>query len=368
MHVVQILPSLNDGGVERGTVEIAAALAQAGHRATVISSGGRLVQALESLGAAHLRMPVHAKRAASLAQIAPLGKALSALRADVVHARSRLPAWLASFAMRRMPSDRRPHFVTTVHGLYSVNAYSAVMTRGERVIAISAAVRDYILRNYPRCRPTNIRLIHRGVDGAEFPRGHQPSAAWRDALRREFPQLAGKRLLVLPGRLTRWKGAETFLRLVASLARERDDLCAALVGGEDAGSGRFGARLALLREQLGLSERVVFAGSRPDMREWLSHATLTFNLSTRPEPFGRTVIEALSLGVPVIAFDAGGPAETLAACFPQGLVPHGNFDALVARASSLLDGDIPPVKPCPFSLQRMQRETLAVYEELAGAP
>ena len=368
MHVVQILPALNDGGVERGTVEIAAALVRAGHRATVISSGGRLVNALENLGAAHVKMPVHAKRLASLSQIAPLRKALSALQPDLVHARSRLPAWLASLAMRRMPSDRRPRFVTTVHGLYSVNPYSAVMTRGERVIAISSAVRDYILQSYPRCQPATIRLIHRGVDAAEFPRGFQPSAAWREAFHREFPQLAGKRLLVLPGRLTRWKGGETFLRLMAVLAREREDVCAALVGGEDAGRSRFGAHLALLRGRLGLSERVVFAGSRPDMREWLSHATLTFNLSTPPEPFGRTVIEALSLGVPVIAFNAGGPAETLAACFPQGLVPDGNFDALVARARSLLEGDIPPVKPCPFSLQRMQRETLAVYEELARQP
>ena len=365
MHVVQILPSLNDGGVERGTVEIAAALVQAGHRATVISSGGRLTGALDALGAAHLEMPVGAKRLASLSEIGRLRGALAALRADVVHARSRLPAWLAWFAMRRLPIDRRPRFVTTVHGLYSVNAYSAVMTLGERVIAISSAVLDYILSNYPRCPPANVRLIHRGVDAAAFPRGFKPDADWQAAFRREFPQLVGKRLLVLPGRLTRWKGGETFLRLMAALTRERDDVRGALVGA-DAG-GRFQAELLDLRERLGLANRVVFAGSRADIREWLSSAALTFNLSTRPEPFGRTVIEALSLGVPVVAFNAGGPAETLGACFPQGLVPASSFNALVAKANDLLDADMPPVQPCPFSLERMQRQTLAVYEELNGA-
>ena len=364
MHVLQILPALGDGGVERGTVEIAQALAQAGHRASVVSSGGRLVAAVEAAGGRHIEMPVHAKRVATLGQIAPLRRLLSQLRPDIVHARSRLPAWLARFALRRLPAARRPHFVTTVHGLYSVNAYSAVMTRGERVIAISAAVRDYILANYPRCAASDVRLIHRGVDSAEFPRGFRPSTAWLARRGAEFPELAGKRLLILPGRLTRWKGGLTFLRLVAQVCRARADVHGVLVGGPDTPRSRFPEDLRDACRQLGVADRITFAGPRPDMREWLATATLAFNLSTHAEPFGRTVIEALSLGTPVVAFDRGGPAETLAACFADGLVPAGDFDALAARVGKLLDGPPPAVRPCPFDLARMQRETLAVYEEL----
>ena len=368
MHVLQILPALGDGGVERGTVEIAQALHAAGHRASVISSGGRLVAAVEAAGAHHLAMPVHAKRLATLAQVAALRDALARLRPDIVHARSRLPAWLAWLALRRLPKAHRPRFVTTVHGLYSVNAYSAIMTRGERVIAISNAVRDYILAHYPRCAPSVVRLIHRGVDAAQFPPGFRPSSTWLKGFHAEFPELAGKRLLVLPGRLTRWKGGLTFLRLAAEVCHVRPDVHAVLVGGPDTSRSRFPAELHAQCERLGLTGRVTFAGPRPDIREWLAVATLTFNLPTRLEPFGRTVIEALSLGKPVVAFDGGGPSETLAACFPAGLVPAGDFDALVARVAQLLDDAPPAVQPCPFSLARMQRETLAVYEELlAGA-
>ena len=217
MHVVQILPALEAGGVERGTLEIAAALVRSGHRSTVISSGGRMVAALVAAGSYHLDMPVHAKRLATLSQIAPLRNALAALQPDIVHARSRLPAWLAWLAIGRLPLDRRPRFVTTVHGLYSVNPYSGIMTRGERVIAISSAVRDYVFVHYRRCPREAVRLIHRGVDAAEFPRGHSPPPVWQQALRAEFPQVAGKRLLLLPGRLVRWKGGLTFLRLLAEV-------------------------------------------------------------------------------------------------------------------------------------------------------
>ena len=364
MHVVQILPALEAGGVERGTLEIGAALVRAGHRSTVISSGGRLVPELVAGGSDHIGMPVHAKRLASLSQVGKLRNVLSALAPDIVHARSRLPAWLAWWAMRRLAVDRRPRFVTTVHGLYTVNAYSAIMTRGERVIAISAAVRDYVLTHYPRCDPEALRLIHRGVDASEFPRGHVPPAAWRAALREEFPALAGKRLLVLPGRLVRWKGAMTFLRLLAEVVPERDAVHGVLVGGPDRPRSAFPAELERECGRLGLGDRVTFAGHRSDLREWLAVAELSFNLSTHPEPFGRTVIEALSLGTPVVAFDSGGPAETVGTCFPRGLVPDGDFEALVERVAALLDGVKPEVRPCPFNLSRMQDATLAVYAEL----
>ncbi|MYE10291.1 MAG: glycosyltransferase family 4 protein [Gammaproteobacteria bacterium] len=367
MHVVQILPALEAGGVERGTLEIGAALVRAGHRSTVISSGGRLVPELVAAGSVHIEMPVHAKRIASLSQVGKLRNVFSGLGADIVHARSRLPAWLAWWAIRRLAVDRRPRFVTTVHGLYTVNGYSGIMTRGERVVAISASVRDYILANYPRCDPEIVRLIHRGVDATEFPRGHVPPAAWRTALWEEFPELTGKRLLVLPGRLVRWKGGSTFLRLLAEVAPSREAVHGVLVGGPDRPRSAFPTELTRECGRLGLGGRVTFAGHRSDLREWLASAELCFNLSTHPEPFGRTVIEALSLGTPVVAFDSGGPAETVAACFPQGLVPDGDFEALVGRVAALLDGVMPEVRPCPFELSRMQDETLRVYAELLAA-
>jgi glycosyltransferase involved in cell wall biosynthesis len=172
MKIVQILPELNAGGVERGTLEIASHLVREGHEAIVISNGGRMVPALEAAGARHVAMPVHRKSLASLWQVPALRRFLTAERPDILHIRSRVPGWIAWLAWRGMDPATRPRLVSTVHGFYSVNAYSAVMTRGERVIAVSESIRGYIRENYPATPPEIIRVIPRGIEpgdyGAEF--------------------------------------------------------------------------------------------------------------------------------------------------------------------------------------------------------
>ena len=149
LSVLQVLPTLESGGVERGTLEIGRALVRAGHRSTVISNGGRLQAQLEAEGSRHITLPVHRKSPLSLGLIWRLRSILSSQGFDVVHPRSRMPAWLIYLAWRSLAREGRAHLVTTVHGLYTVNAYSAVMTKGERVIAISETVRDYINEHYP---------------------------------------------------------------------------------------------------------------------------------------------------------------------------------------------------------------------------
>ena len=151
LTVVQILPALQSGGVERGTLEVAGALVHAGHRSIVVSAGGSLVRELVASGSEHISLPVGRK------------SLLTLLHVDILHARSRLPAWIAWLAWRGMPPQERPHFVTTVHGLYSVNRYSAIMTRGERVIAVSDTARQYILDNYSEVNPGSVVTIFRGV-------------------------------------------------------------------------------------------------------------------------------------------------------------------------------------------------------------
>jgi len=178
LTVLQVLPALDSGGVERGTLEIARALVAAGHRSLVVSRGGRLVAQLEAEGSEHIALPVDRKALSSLWQVGPFRQLLAERQPDIVHARSRVPAWIAWLAWRKLPEAQRPHFVTTVHGLNSVSFYSAIMTKGERVIAVSETVRDYIRTHYPQCPEERIRLIYRGVDPAEFPHGYQPSPDW----------------------------------------------------------------------------------------------------------------------------------------------------------------------------------------------
>lgn len=365
LTVLQTLPALHSGGVERGTLEIARALVAAGHRSIVVSNGGRLVEQLEREGSEHITMPVHRKSLASLFQIRPFRRLLEELKPDIVHARSRIPAWIAWLALRRMNPATRPRFVTTVHGMYSVSPYSAIMTKGEVVIAVSETVRDYVLTHYPACDPARIKLIYRGVDPTEFPFQYQPSATWLAQWQQDYPQLAGKQVLALPGRITRLKGHETFLTLVSALRARGLPVHGLIVGGVEEKKRAYLAELKARVAEMGLADDISFTGLRSDIREVFSQCQLVLSLSTQPETFGRTVLEALSLGTPVVAWDQGGVGEILRACHPQGMVNTNDTAALeIAVKATLAEGPrTTPIKD--FRLAEMCSETLKTYTELA---
>ena len=364
MTVVQMLPALNSGGVERGTLEVARELVRRGHRSIVISAGGRMVQQLLDEGSEHIDWPVGLKRLSTLRYIRRVRRFLMETPVDILHLRSRLPAWIGYLAWKKLPSQTRPRLVTTVHGPYSVNRYSAVMTKGERVIAVSEMIREYILDNYPEVDDSRIRVIHRGVDPQEFPYGYQPDDSWLSGWYEEFPQTRDKRLVLLPARVTRWKGQEDMVRLMAGLKARRPDVHGLIVGVHDARRQGFVDELQQKITEQQLAERVTLVGHRSDLKQIMAISDLVLSLSLDPEAFGRTTIEALSLGVPVIGYDHGGVKEQLEAILPQGRVPFGNDAGLLERVVGFLDS--PPEVPNShtFTLENMLRETLAVYDEL----
>ena len=369
MKVLQILPELNSGGVERGTLEIAAHLVASCHEAVVVSNGGRKVAALEACGARHVALPVHRKRPGTLLQIWPLRRLLEAERPDIVHIRSRVPGWVAWLALRGMSPAARPRFVSTVHGFYSVNRYSAVMTRGERVIAVSQSVADHVRENYPSVDPARLRVIHRGVSRAEFPRGHRPDAAWLERWRREHPELAGRSTILLPGRITRWKGHEDLLRLIGGLRAAGVDAWGVVAGETHVHKRAYEVELRALAEKLGVADRVVWLGHREDVRELMAVCDLTCSLSRQPEAFGRVSLEALALGRPVVGYDHGGVAEQLRAVFPAGRVAPGDESALLRTVRVLLaDAPEPAEIPREFTLEAMCESTLEVYRDLLASP
>lgn len=367
LTVVQTLPALHSGGVERGTLEIARALVAAGHRSIVISSGGRLVEQLVREGSEHIALPVDRKSLFSLLQVKPLRRLLSELKPDIVHARSRIPAWIAWLALRGMNPATRPHFVTTVHGLYSISPYSAIMTKGERVIAVSETVRQYILENYPACAPDRIELIYRGVDPAEFPHGYQPSPAWLAKWRADFPQLTSKKVLTLPGRITRLKGHETFINLIDQLKKKGEPVHGLIVGGAEEKKLAYLDEIRQLVAEKGLTSEITFTGLRNDIRDIFSQSAIVYSLSTKPETFGRTALEALSLGIPVIGWNAGGVGEILHEMNPEGAIPPGSAEQLLSRSRAALAASaVIAMKPA-FSLAQMQENTLQLYMRLARA-
>ncbi len=364
MHVVQSLAALSVGGSELVAVELCEHLRQHGHRVTVLGAAGPLSERVAACGGEPLDWPVGRKRPATLKYIRRLRAWLEAQRPDIVHAHSRLPAWVCWRALRSMSPGRRPALITSVHGQYTVSPYSAIMTRGDRVIAVSEHIRRYTLENYPRVDPDRVVTIHGGISRDGFPRGHRPTPEWHAATEREFPLLRGKRLLLLPGRLSRYKGHATFLELLAAVAEDYPDTHGVILGPGRPGS-RYRAELEGLAERSGILERVTFTGQRADIRDWMAASAIVFNLcSDPPEAFGRTVPEALYLGIPVIAWDHGGVREVLAGMFAAGAVPPGSFEGLLRKTRAFLDRRPEVPDSDAFSLHESMARTMHLYQEL----
>ncbi|UFN49850.1 glycosyltransferase family 4 protein [Roseomonas sp. OT10] len=365
--VLQVLPALVSGGVERGTVEIAEALAGAGFRALVASAGGPLVAELEAVGARHATLPLDRKSPLALAANArALERLIRAEGVDIVHARSRFPAWSALAAARRTGA----RFVTTFHGVYSESfpgkrLYNSVMVRGDRVIAISEHVAGIIHARYGT-GPDRLRIIPRGADVTRF----DPAAVPSDrvaALRAAWAVPEGRPVVLLPGRLTRWKGQAVLLR---ALARLLPDPPFGLLVGE----GGMRAELEAEARRLGLAGHVALPGLTRDMPAALLLADLVVHASTAAEPFGRTVVEAQAMRRPVIAADLGAPRETVEEGVTGWRVPPDDPEALAAAIRRALA--LPPEARAALGIRAraavlaryttaaMQAATLNVYREL----
>lgn len=368
MKILQVLPALNSGGVERGTLEIAEAIVRAGHTSVVLSAGGRLVTELESAGSRHVSWDLGRKNPLLLLQVRKLRRWLLSERFDIIHLRSRLPAWMIWLAWRRLPEGQRPHLVTTVHGLHSVSRYSAIMTCGERIIVVSETARRYVLDNYPKADPARIRLIYRGIDPAAFPRQYTPDVEWRADWYATFPSLKNRFVVTLPGRMTRLKGHLDFLRMLVLLREEIPGLRGLIVGGEDPKRRAYAQEVRQAVRDMGLSDIVVFAGHRSDIRDIYAVSDVVVSLSSKPESFGRTVLEPLAMGVPVVGYAHGGVAEILAALFPEGAVPTGDVQSAAQAVMRVARLETGPVRPNDqFLLRQLQTQTLAVYKELTKA-
>ncbi len=367
LTVVQLLPALHSGGVERSTLEIARALVAAGHRAIVVSAGGRLVQALLDSGAEHLTLDIGRKSLLTLRHVLALRQLFTDTGADIVHARSRLPAWLGWYALRGMPTGTRPHWLTTMHGLNSPGRYSGIMASGERVICVSQTVHDYLLRHYPATDPRKLRVIPRGVEVQQFPRVARSDRRARLAVAACYPGLAGDApLLLLPGRGTRLKGHAHAIQLLADLQLVGQQALLWLPGAREPGREAYVGELEALAQGLGVAERLLITEPTSRIAEAYAASDLVLQLSDKPEAFGRTVLEALSVGRPVLGWDHGGVGELLAQLQPSGAVPLGQASVLAQRAALLLHDPPPLPHRIPFTLQAMQRATLDVYAELVG--
>lgn len=369
--VLQVLPSLETGGVERGTVEVTQAIVAAGGTALVASEGGRLIAAVERAGGRHIRLPLASKNPVTIwRNAARLSDLIRTEKISIIHARSRAPAWSALLAARRTGA----RFVTTYHGVYNEGVpgkrrYNAVMAKGDRVIAISRYVAALLMARHA-VEAARIRIIPRGVDTALFdpdrlsgPRLAKLAEAWR------VPD--GAPIVMLPARLTRWKGASVLIDAMARLAYI--DACCVLVGATQ-GRERFARQLATQAEALGIGDRVRMVGHCDDMPAALALADVVVSASLDPEGFGRAVIEAQAMARPVIATDHGGAVETVEDQVTGWRVPPGDAGALATaldHALAMSPDERREMGACArasvlahYTTAAMQAATLEVYREL----
>lgn len=310
--VLQVLPSLVSGGVERGTIDVAAALVRAGWRALVVSQGGPLVRELDRAGAEHIALPLNTKNPKHVKEnIARIADVIRREKVSLVHARSRAPGWSAREAAR----ETGVPFVTTFHGIYSLGPfglkkfYNRVMADGEIVIAVSNFVRDHILENY-KTPADRIRVIHRGIDAAAYDEKNVTSTRLIQVAQRWRLQDAGQ-VIMLPGRLTALKGHDVLIDALAELKRRRGgvlDLRCLMVG---QGASGYGARIMSHAVARRVDGHVQVIEDCNDMPAAYMVTDVVVVASTRPEAFGRVIAEAQAMGRPVVACSHGPTAEII---------------------------------------------------------
>jgi len=371
LKILQVLPKLETGGAERVVVEICEAITAAGHDALIACETGPLAQAALRAGAEIIDMPLDTKSPLALRRNARrLVKLIKDRRIALVHAHSRAPAWSALWATQRSKTP----FVTTYHGAYNEAAplkrrYNAVMAGGDRVIAVSHFIAG-LVRARHGVGEDRLRIIPGGVDCAKF----DPAAVQGDRvakLSREWRLDMAAPIIMLPGRLTSWKGQKI---LIAALARLRHRDAVAVLVGSDQGREAYAQSLIAQAEALGVADRLRLAGHSEDMPAAMMLADIVVNASTDPEAFGRTIIEAQAMGRIVIATNHGGACETVVDRDTGFLVPPGDAAALAAAIDEALDFSLEDrialgqhvrgVVAARYSVAGMQAAVLDVYAEL----
>lgn len=360
--VVQCLPALQAGGVERSTLETARALVERGHRSIVVSAGGRLQEQCIAEGSEHFKCEIGKKSLLIFRSIHKFRELLKELQPDIVHARSRLPAWSALLAMRNL--QHKPKFITSVHGLNSPGFYSGVMLRAEKIICVSDTVKKHVLSHWPNTDDKKIIVITPGIDPNEFSTNLLVDEQWRLDFFSHYPKLQGEKLLLLPARATRLKGHSFALNLLAALRQEIGDVRLCCLGAHQLGRERYLQELQQQAERLGVSNFVEFVKPIKAIDKAYAVSDLVLQLSSKPEAFGRTAIEALSMGRPVLGWNLGGVGENLQKFFPQGLVEPFDENSLRQTAKNILENKILPVPQALPSLSAMQSNMMELYEQL----
>ena len=367
MKIIQFVPTLESGGVEQGVLEIANALVRDGHESHVVSAGGRLVDELIQSGSRHHKWNLHIKSIFTFRLVKSLREWIISMDADVIHIRSRMPAWVVWKAYNGISKAQRPKLVSTVHGLHSVNFYSAVMTKPHNIIAVSKSSKEYIINNYTKSESKNIKLIYRGVDAGYF-NGYKPSDAWMSKWYERYPDTRSKKLLTIAGRISPLKDFKKIIHLAKAIKDESSHEFKVLIAGEAKDKHtKYLEELKSVIHKLGLSDDIYFLNFRKDIKDIYAISSIVYNTSNKPESFGRSILEPLSIGIPSVGYARGGVEEILNELYPYGAITPDDEDELLKKSLSILDGDNTQTNlNTKFLTSQMCDETIKFYKEISS--
>jgi glycosyltransferase involved in cell wall biosynthesis len=371
LTVMQVIPNLGAGGAEQTTVDMTAALVAAGHRAIIVSNGGHRVSEIQRLGGVYIRMPVHSKNPITMWMNAQrLRRLIKKYKVDIVHARSRAPAWSCYWACQ----GNTAKFLTTCHAPFNVQSnlkrrYNSSIAKGELVIANSEFVAHYLVKEY-QVPIDKIRVIPRGIPMEKFdPNGVRADRMLKMSQEWRIPEVST--VVLLPGRLTRWKGQMVMIEAMAKL-KSKDVYCILL--GDDQGRVDYRIDLEDIIHAHELEDRVRIIGHCDEMNVAYMLADVVVSASTEPEGFGRIAVEAQAMGRPVIATDIGGSKETVVPGQTGWLVPPNDPEMLakgIEFALSLTKDEKSNLAISAmhharthFTKEQMTHATLLVYDEL----
>lgn len=356
---MQILPELNEGGVERGVVELTREFNDYGITSYVISNGGSLTNELEKNGVKHIKFDVYSKNLLTFfIRSFKLKKILKDINPDIVHIRSRLPAWLLRFAK----SGLKFKVVSSVHGLNSPNFYSKIMTDADRIICVSNAVKEHIIKHF-NAPLDKIRVIFRGVDLSSF---DASKLASKDELRDEFGLKKDEFIVSCVGRITQGKNIKTLLKSTELLKKQFKNIRVLIVGGVHHKRKKHFEELKKLCEVLDISDVVNFVGSIKDIAKIYKLSDVVVSPSSKPESFGRSVAEALAMNIPVVASNHGGVKDIVKDSINGYFFEPFDEVELAQKIASAkgLKFDGFSYISSKFTLKNMTDETIKVYKEV----
>ncbi len=362
MRVVQIVPELNEGGVERGVVELSREYTKKGIESFVISNGGKLETQIVQDGAKHIKFDVCSKNIFTVfTRILQLKRILKDISPDIIHVRSRVPAWLVYFANQSLGIK----VVSTVHGFNSVSFYSRIMTKADAVICVSGSIKEYIQKNY-NTENKKITIIARGIDLELF----NPKNV-DEAFIKNFTQkfsLEDKFIVSSVGRVTQLKDYETFIKAISIVKQTIPNINALIVGGVRDDKQEYLNSLKELIKKLQLENNITFTGSQNRIEQIYALSDIVVSSSKKPESFGRAVAEAIALNTPVVATNHGGVKDIIRDGESGYFFEVGDDEGLAKNIlkSQNLNFDGYNYISKNFSLENMVNKTIAVYEGVIG--